>query len=87
MVRRHWNIENGLHFRRDETLREDWCHLRLGHAQRMMAAINNLVLALLLRQEVNNVPQQRRRYAAQWEQALWRIDNWCKLVLEVKAQT
>ena len=70
MVRRHWNIENGLHFRRDETLREDWCHLRLGHAQRMMAAINNLVLALLLRQEVNNVPQQRRRYAAQWEQAL-----------------
>ena len=44
MVRGHWNIENGLHYRRDETLREDWCHLRLGHAQRMMAAINNLVL-------------------------------------------
>ena len=70
MVRGHWNIENGLHYRRDETLREDWCHLRLGHAQRMMAAINNLVLALLLRRGVNNVPQQRRRYAAQWSEAL-----------------
>ena len=40
IVRTHWNIENGLHYRRDETLREDWCHLRLGHAQRMMAAVN-----------------------------------------------
>ena len=33
VVRTHWNIENGLHYRRDETMREDWCHLRLGHAQ------------------------------------------------------
>ena len=70
MVRRHWGIENGLHYRRDETLREDWCHLRLGHSQRMMATINNLVLGLLLRRGVRNVPQQRRRYAAQWNEAL-----------------
>ena len=68
-VRTHWNIENGLHYRRDETLREDWCHLCLGHAQ-MMAAINNLVLGLLLRRGVGNVPQQRRRYAARWDEAL-----------------
>ena len=52
LARGHWNIENGLHYRRDETLREDWCHLRLGHIQRMMAAINNLVLGLLLRRGV-----------------------------------
>ena len=70
IARTHWNIENGLHYRRDETLREDWCHLRLGHAQRMMAAINNLVLGLLLRRGVSNVPQQRRRYAARWIEAL-----------------
>ena len=66
LARGHWNIENGLHYRRDETLREDWCHLRLGHTQRMMAAINNLVLGLILRRGVKNVPQQRRRYAARW---------------------
>lgn len=70
LARGHWNIENGLHYRRDETLREDWCHLRLGHTQRMMAAINNLVLGLLLRRGVKNVPQQRRRYAARWDEAL-----------------
>ena len=70
IVRSHWNIENGLHYRRDETLREDWCHLRLGHGQRMMAAVNNLVLGLLLRRGVSNVPQQRRWYAARWDEAL-----------------
>lgn len=70
LVRNHWHIENKLHYRRDETLREDWCHLRLGHAQRMMAAINNLVLGLLSIRKVSNVPQIRRRYSAYWGEAL-----------------
>ena len=70
IVRTHWNIENGLHYRRDETMREDWCHLSMGHAQRTMAAVNNLVLGLLLRRGVRNVPRQRRRYAARWNEAL-----------------
>ena len=70
IVRTHWQIENGLHYRRDETLREDWCHLRTGHAQHMMAAINNLVLGLLLRRGIKNVPRERRRYAAHWNEAL-----------------
>ena len=39
IVRTHWNIENCLHYRRDGTMREDWCHLRMGHAQRTMAAV------------------------------------------------
>ena len=70
LARGHRNIENGLHYRRDETLREDWRHLRSGQAQRMMAAIKNLVLGLLLRRGVKNVPQQHRRYAAHWDEAL-----------------
>ena len=70
IVRTHWNIGNCLHYRRDETMREDWCHLRMGHAQRTMAAVNNLVLGLLLRRGVSNVPRQRRRYAARWDEAL-----------------
>ena len=36
----------------------------------MMAAVNNLVLGLLLRRGVSNVPQQRRWYAARWDEAL-----------------
>jgi predicted transposase YbfD/YdcC len=70
IVRSHWQIENALHYRRDETLREDWCHLRLGHAPRMMAALNNLVLGLLLRRGVKNVPEARRAYAANWPEAM-----------------
>jgi predicted transposase YbfD/YdcC len=70
LIRSHWGIENGLHYRRDETLREDWCHLRHGHATRVMATINNLVLGLLLTRGITNVPQARRRFAAHPEEAL-----------------
>jgi predicted transposase YbfD/YdcC len=70
LIRSHWGIENGLHYRRDETLREDWCHLRRGHAARVMATINNLVLGLLLTRGITNVPQARRRFAAHPEEAL-----------------
>lgn len=70
LVRLHWQIENGLHYRRDETLREDRCRLRIGHAAEVMAIINNLVLGLLLRQRVKNVPEARRRFAAYLEEAL-----------------
>jgi predicted transposase YbfD/YdcC len=70
LVRSHWGIENGLHYRRDETLREDWCHLRRGQCGRLMATINNLVLGLLLTCGVKNVPQARRHYDAHHDEAL-----------------
>ena len=75
LVRKHWQIENGLHYRRDETLREDWCHLRIGDAQQVMAIINNLVLGLLLRGRRRNVPQARRFYAAHPEKAIRLISH------------
>jgi predicted transposase YbfD/YdcC len=64
LVREHWAIENGLHYRRDDTLKEDRCTLRIGHAPQVMAAINNLVLGLLLRRGVTNVPDARRDFEA-----------------------
>jgi predicted transposase YbfD/YdcC len=70
LTRGHWGIENGLHYRRDATLREDWSQVRRGHAPQVLAALNNVVLGLLHRQGVTNVPQARRRYAAHWEEAL-----------------
>lgn len=70
LVRGHWQIENGLHYRRDETMREDWSHVRQGHAPQVMAACNNLVLGLLLRRGVKNVPEARRHYNAHLEDAL-----------------
>ena len=63
IIRQHWQIENGLHYRRDDTLNEDRCTLRSGHAAEMMALINNFVLGLLARHGVTNVPDARRDYA------------------------
>ena len=63
VVRTHWQIENGLHYRRDDTLKEDRCTLR-GQAAQAMAVLNNLVLGLLLHRGVKNVPDARREYAA-----------------------
>jgi predicted transposase YbfD/YdcC len=60
----HWGIENGLHYRRDETLREDWCHLKQGHAPRAMAVINNLIVGLVAHLKWTNLAEARRYYDA-----------------------
>jgi predicted transposase YbfD/YdcC len=69
-VRGQWGIENGLHYRRDATLREDWCCVRIGHAPQMLTLINNVVLGLLSRRGVRNVPEARRRFAAHLNEAI-----------------
>jgi predicted transposase YbfD/YdcC len=65
IVRKHWMIENGLHYRRDWSLREDYCRLRIGKAAQAMAVINNLVVGLALRQGFKYLPDARRAYSAQ----------------------
>jgi predicted transposase YbfD/YdcC len=64
IVRRHWGIENGLHYRKDKTLREDYCRLRRGEAAQVMAVINNLIIGLVLRQGISNLAAARRSYSA-----------------------
>jgi predicted transposase YbfD/YdcC len=39
-----WGIENGLHYRRDVTLKEDAIRLTKGKAGHIMAIINNSAL-------------------------------------------
>lgn len=64
IVRRHWGIENGLHYRKDVTLKEDACRLRRGEGAQVMAVINNLIIGLVLRQGKKNLAEARRRYSA-----------------------
>ena len=64
LIRSHWGIENGLHYRRDETLREDWCHLKRGQAPRAMAVINNLIVGLTLQLGRTNLAAARRYFDA-----------------------
>ncbi len=70
LISQHWQTENGLHYRRDGALQEDRCTLRTGHAAQAMALINNLVLGLLPRGGVRNVPDARRDLVAAPVQAL-----------------
>lgn len=69
-VRQYWGIENGLHYRRDVTLREDATRLTVGNAGQNMAIFNNLVISLCLQQGFDNLPKARRLFAAQPAQAL-----------------
>jgi hypothetical protein len=46
LVRKHWEIENGSHYRRDVTLGEDASRVRKGTAPQVMAALRNTVIHL-----------------------------------------
>ena len=65
LVRRsHWSIETGSHYRRDVTLREDATRMTIGNTAKVMASINNLVLALFKQAGFNNAAQARRWLSA-----------------------
>ena len=47
LIRKHWDVENGLHYVRDTTFREDHCRVRTGSGPRVFAEMRNAVIALL----------------------------------------
>jgi hypothetical protein len=62
--REHWGIETGLHYRRDVTFKEDATRMTIGNAGKVMASINNLVIALIRQANFQNAAQARRWFAA-----------------------
>jgi predicted transposase YbfD/YdcC len=64
LVRDHWHIENRVHWRRDVTLGEDASRVRYGQAPQVIALLNNVVLALMDRLGVRNLPAKMREFAA-----------------------
>jgi predicted transposase YbfD/YdcC len=66
----HWRVENRLHYRRDVTLGEDACQVRLAGAPQVLAALNGGILALMDWLGVNNVAKQMRHFCAQPQEAL-----------------
>jgi predicted transposase YbfD/YdcC len=46
-VRRHWRIENKIHYVRDVTFREDFSRVRTGPRPRIMTALRNLAIGLI----------------------------------------
>jgi hypothetical protein len=71
-VRRHWGVENRLHYVRDVTLGEDACRVRSGAAPQALAGLRNAAIHLLSRIEPGNIAAATRRLAAKPRKA-WRL--------------
>ena len=67
--RAHWGIETGLHYRRDVTFKEDATRMTLGDTGKVMASINNLVVALIRQAKFQNAAHARRWFAAHLSEA------------------
>ena len=70
LSRQYWDIETGLHYRRDVTLKEDATRLTLGNSGHTMAILNNAVIGLCLQNGYQNLAQARRLFCARPELAL-----------------
>src|SRR5712691_777988 len=70
LKRKHWFIENRLHYRRDVTLGEDASQVRTHGAPEGVAALNGGILALMDFIGVKNVAKQMRHFCAQPREAL-----------------
>jgi hypothetical protein len=61
-VRRHWAIENDLHWRLDVTLSEDACTVRRDHAPQNLSILRCMMLNLLkLDAQANPLPKRSVR--------------------------
>ncbi len=60
LVRGHWQVENGLHYVRDTTFKEDASHARTGTLPAALAAVRNTVIAALRLAGATNIAQARR---------------------------
>jgi predicted transposase YbfD/YdcC len=70
LTRGHWSVENGLHYRRDVTFKEDSCRMKSHKAAEALSVCNNLALGLIRHAGWQNVAEARRFYAAYPQQAL-----------------
>lgn len=66
-VRGHWGIENRLHYVRDVTFGEDGSQIRKGSAPQVMAALRNVVLAILRAEGATNIAAALRENG--WKQS------------------
>jgi predicted transposase YbfD/YdcC len=63
-TRAYWGIENGLHYRRDVTLREDATRISSPRMAKAMATLNNFIITLTFKLGYSNLAAARRRFNA-----------------------
>ena len=64
-TQRYWGIENGLHYRRDTTLREDATRISCSKLAEIIAIINNFVIGIGKKLGFDNLASARRNFNAQ----------------------
>lgn len=66
-IRRHWHIENCLHWVLDVVFGEDACRVRKGHGAENFAVLRKMALALLKRETTAKVGIKAKRLQAGWD--------------------
>lgn len=69
-IRRHWHVENKLHWVRDVTMGEDASRARTGGGPRMMASLRNLAISLLRLTGHTNIAKAIRRMGRKPKRAI-----------------
>lgn len=67
-VRRHWGIENHLHWQLDVTFQEDQCRVRQGHADANFSILRRAALSLLKNEPTAKLGIKNKRLSAGWNE-------------------
>lgn len=66
-IRRHWSIENCLHWQLDVSFDEDHCRIRKGHAAENLAVLRHIALNLLKQEKSLKAGIKTKRLKAAWD--------------------
>ena len=67
LVRRHWSVENQLHWMLDVAFREDQCKVRKDHGPRNLSLLRKLALMLVRRESTHKRGVATKRKRAAWD--------------------